>query len=84
MDELVFQPPQHEVLAPKVVSIERLDGKKTLYDARGQTVCVCVCVCVFIKLHITAQPGPDILIFLCYSNRSSLWGISDCYRHDIF
>ena len=28
-----------------------------------------VCVCVFIKLHIiTAQPGPDILIFLCYSN----------------
>ena len=31
---------------------------------------VCVCVCVFIKLHITAQPGTDILIFLCYSNRS--------------
>ena len=47
-------------------------------------VCVCVCVCVFIKLHITTQPGPDIMcIFLCYSNRSSLWGISDCYRHDI-
>ena len=25
-------------------------------------------VCVFMKLHITAQPGPDIVIFLgCYS-----------------
>ena len=39
-------------------------------------VCVCVCVCVFIKLHITAQPGPVKLIFQCYSNGSALWGIS--------
>ena len=28
-------------------------------------VCVCVCVCVFIKLHITAQSGPVILVILC-------------------
>ena len=35
-----------------------------------------VCVCVFIKLHITAQPGPVKLIFQCYSNGSALWGIS--------
>ena len=34
------------------------------------------CVCVFIKLHITAQPGPVKLIFQCYSNGSALWGIS--------
>ena len=27
----------------------------------------CVCVCVFIKLHITAQPGPGKRIFQCYS-----------------
>ena len=28
---------------------------------------VCVCVCVFIKLHITAQSGPVILVILCHS-----------------
>ena len=31
-------------------------------------VCVCVCVCVFIKLHITAQSGPVILVILCHSS----------------
>ena len=41
-----------------------------------QWLTVCVCVCVFIKLHITAQPGPVKLIFQCYSNGSALWGIS--------
>ena len=30
-------------------------------------VCVCVCVCVFIKLHITTQSGPVILVILCHS-----------------
>ena len=25
---------------------------------------VCMCVCVFIKLHITAQSGPVILVIL--------------------
>ena len=30
-----------------------------------QTRQVCVCVCVFIKLHITAQSGPVILVILC-------------------
>ena len=29
-------------------------------------VCVCVCVCVFIKLHITTQSGPVILVILCH------------------
>ena len=33
-----------------------------------QCVCVCVCVCVFIKLHVTAQSGPVILVILCHSN----------------
>ena len=37
-------------------------------------VCVCVCVCVFIKLHITAQPGPVKLIFHCYSNNFTYEG----------
>ena len=31
------------------------------------TVCVCVCMCVFIKLHITAQSRPVILVILCHS-----------------
>ena len=26
-----------------------------------------MCVCVFIKLHITAQSGPVILVILCHS-----------------
>ena len=31
-------------------------------------VCVCVCVCVFIKLHLTTQSGPVILVILCHSH----------------
>ena len=31
-------------------------------------LCVCVCVCAFIKLHITAQSGPVILVILCHSH----------------
>ena len=30
--------------------------------------CVCVCVCVFIKLHITSQSSPVILVILCHSH----------------
>ena len=30
-------------------------------------MCVYVCVCVFIKLHITAQSGPVVLVILCHS-----------------
>ena len=32
------------------------------------TEIVCVCVCVFIKLHITTQSGPVILVILCHSH----------------
>ena len=31
-------------------------------------VYVCMCVCVLIKLHITAQSGPVILVILCHSH----------------
>ena len=31
-------------------------------------VCVCMSVCVFIKLHITAQSGPVILVILSHSH----------------
>ena len=34
----------------------------------GINVCVCVCVCVFIKLHITTQSGPVILVILYHSH----------------
>ena len=27
-----------------------------------------LCVCVFIKLHITTQSGPVILVILCHSH----------------
>ena len=29
---------------------------------------VCMYVCIFIKLHITAQSGPVILVILCHSH----------------
>ena len=32
-----------------------------------------MCVCVFIKLHITAQSGPVILVILCHSHLPSVW-----------
>ena len=32
------------------------------------SVYLCVCVCVFIKLHITTQSGPVILVILCHSH----------------
>ena len=43
------------------------------YDALERSpvfvcMCVCVCVCIFIKLHITAQSGPVILVILCHSH----------------
>ena len=31
-------------------------------------VCVYVCMYVFIKLHITTQSGPVILVILCHSH----------------
>ena len=31
-------------------------------------LCACLCVCVFIKLHITTQSGPVILVILCHSH----------------
>ena len=37
-------------------------------------VWVCVWVCVFVKLHITAQSGPVILVILCHSFWSSQGG----------
>ena len=30
--------------------------------------CTSVCVCVFIKLHMTAQSGPVILVTICHSH----------------
>ena len=48
--------------------------------------CVPVCVCVFIKLHITAQSGPVILliVILCHSRRSSQRGVNDtCYENSV-
>ena len=47
--------------------------KSSAYS-QGVCVCVCVCVCVtvcvrvIIKLHITAQSGPVILVILCHSH----------------
>ena len=49
-------------------------GKKRLYEYYVNTtvllLIICVCVCVFMKLHITAQSGPVILVILCHSRWS--------------
>ena len=34
----------------------------------GKYVCMYVCMYVFIKLHITTQSGPVILVILCHSH----------------
>ena len=44
-----------------------------------QYVCMYVCMYVFIKLHITTQSGPVILVILCHSHWSSRGGINDTY-----
>ena len=41
-------------------------------------VIVVVVVVVVVKLHITTQPGPVVLIFLCYMYGFTLWWISGC------
>ena len=47
-------------------------------------MCVCVCgVCVFIKLHITAQSGPVILVIICHTHWSSQRGINDTYYENL-
>ena len=57
-------------------------GRGMLVAVWRVVVCVCVCVlasvclffffgvcvCVFIKLHITTQSGPVILVILCHSH----------------
>ena len=45
-----------------------------------------VCVCVFIKLHITAQSGPVILVILCHSQINDTCyerGIDDTYYENL-
>ena len=49
-------------------NIGMIDTLNTLCVCVYVCVCVCVCVCVFIKLHITAQSGPVILVILCHSH----------------
>ena len=48
---------------------KRLNYDNREISSKGIYVFLCeVCVCVFIKLHITAQSGPVILVILCHSH----------------
>ena len=42
-----------------------------------------MCMFVCIKLHITAQSGPVILVILCHLQRSSQGGINDTYYENL-
>ena len=41
---------------------------KTSDQTRNVCMYVCMYVCIFIKLNITAQSGPVILVILCHSH----------------
>ena len=49
----------------------------TREDFFSVRVCVCMYICVFIKLHISTQSCPVILVILCHSHWSSQGGIND-------
>ena len=51
-----------------VSSLKIVDSSLVLNECVCMCVCVCVCVRVFIKLHITAQSGPIILVILYHSH----------------
>ena len=40
-------------------------GPETIEKPGGSMI---LCVCVFIKLHITTQSGPVILVIICHSH----------------
>ena len=56
------------------------------YFAVSCAFCLCMYVCmyVFIKLHITTQSGPVILVILCHSHWSSRGGINDTYYENLW
>ena len=39
-----------------------------IFVMKTSAVCMYVCMYVFIKLHITTQSGPVILVILCHSH----------------
>ena len=65
---------------PMSILIGRLHATITIYSSRRQQRIIafiiqnvsysslCMYVCIFIKLHITAQSGPVILVILCHSH----------------
>ena len=57
------------ILVTKTSDQARQRGQVCVWGGgRGGGRGVCVCVCVFIKLHITTQSGPVILVILCHSH----------------
>ena len=68
-----MRPPQLLKIAavaekPQARVIFHFDGTIITVELSQSVECVCVCVCVFIKLHITTQSGPVILVILCHSH----------------
>ena len=50
------------------LEIQVITFEKDMSMLFAEDLGVYVCVCVFIKLHITAQSGPVILVILCHSH----------------
>ena len=60
----IFHPPSSAVRA-LIFLARRIQPFLSLVDREVE---FCVCVCLFIKLHITTQSGPVILVILCHSH----------------
>ena len=66
-----------------IVSERAPSRPRARYGVEACGFYVCVYVCVFIKLPITAQPDPVILVILCHSHRASQGGISYTYNENL-
>ena len=65
MDQLICASLSHTHYLYEVGMFKVLTG---MYIICNMYVCMYVCMYVFIKLHITTQSGPVILVILCHSH----------------
>ena len=56
------------ILAPSGFILNTINTVATDKTVVLMIVCMYVCMYVFIKLHITTQSGPVILVILCHSH----------------
>ena len=64
-----FHPKIEDVVKSGIpVDIEKTTGHQLVRGRGGKLAVMYVCMYIFIKLHITTQSGPVILVILCHSH----------------